>query len=110
MRYSKTAVVVAGSALALGFASPAFAEGIGNAPTDSSAAFPEKLLGSATVSRNVAVDPFKDSGLGALVEAATQGVNKAKNTTGEAQQADAHGVGTTPLLSTPMVGGLPVGG
>ncbi|MEV0091477.1 hypothetical protein [Streptomyces sp. NPDC050738] len=103
MTDAKVAAVVAGSVMALGVASPAFADDVDNS-NGMTAAGSDNLVQSDTVSKNVVKKP--NINIDAVVGAVTKATDKLKAT----QDTAAKSVVGARNAAGPTMGGLPLGG
>ncbi|MFE0174725.1 hypothetical protein ACFWZ2_20615 [Streptomyces sp. NPDC059002] len=119
MKYTKAAAVVAGSVMALGVASPAFADDVDNAPAAAQAgagadAKGEVLVDSSTVSKNDVKNPLKDVDVRVLTDATGKLADKLATKNDLASKTNAlAGTSTRAVNGAPgsgLIGGMPIGG
>lgn len=88
--------------MALGVATPAFADGVDNIPGAPAA---DALVDSSTVSKNVVKKP--NVNIDAVIGAVTKATDKLKANQNTAAKSV---VGSANGAAAPMMGGLPIGG
>ncbi|MEU7578501.1 hypothetical protein AB0B50_12930 [Streptomyces sp. NPDC041068] len=112
MKYTKAAAVVTGSVMALGVASPAFADDVDNAP--SAKAQGEVLVDSSTVSKNDVKNPLKDFDVKVITDATSKLADKLATKNDLASKTNAlAGASTRAVDGAPgsgLIGGMPIGG
>ncbi|MDG4858749.1 hypothetical protein P8605_11400 [Streptomyces sp. T-3] len=110
MKYTKAAAVVAGSVMALGVATPAFADDVDNAPAKDG----DQLAKSSTVSNTDVKNPLKDVNAQVIVSALGKVLDKANTKNDLASKTNALAGGAKgaagSLPSSGLVGGMPIGG
>ncbi|MER5885426.1 hypothetical protein ABT160_16480 [Streptomyces sp. NPDC001941] len=109
MKYTKAAAVVAGTVMAMGVASPAFADDVDNAPATNKGdarAASDNLVNSDTVTKNVVKKP--NINVDAVVGAVSRAADKVKATNDSVTNTNV-GQGAK-TAAGPMMGGLPLGG
>ncbi|WP_327356080.1 hypothetical protein [Streptomyces sp. NBC_01304] len=110
MKYSKAAALVAGSVMALGVASPAFADDVDNAPAKDD----NQLAKSSTVSNTDVKNPLKDVNAEVVVGALGKVADKLATKNDLASKTNALAGATKgasgSLPGSGLVGGMPIGG